>query len=224
VDADRRRVLCADAALVVVVGEALLALVGGLRSGLTKDELVSDGLVLSNAVLGLSLALGGYPIARLRPGHRVGWMLLAAGMGFATSAAGFATLAWLASPGSEALGWRMLADLTNLGWSLAITFFLPLTLLLFPDGKLPSRRWRPVVFLAAVNAAMLGPQVSGRHRHRLLGNPPRRNAVRRSVLRLRGRGNEGPRQDFLRPLAAPAVRRRPGRSGAARSRHSRNEE
>ena len=156
VKADRVRVRCADAALVVVLGETLLALVGGLRSGLTQHQLVSDGLVLSNAVLGLSLALGGYPIARLRPGHRVGWMLLAAGLGFATSAAGYATLAWLSTPGSQDLGWRMLADLTNLAWSLAVTFFLPLTLLLFPDGVLPSRLWRPVVVLAAVNAAMLG--------------------------------------------------------------------
>ncbi len=156
VEPDRRRVLLADAATVLVLVEVFIACVGSLRSGLTQDQLVNDGLVLSNAVLGVSLALGGYPIARWRPGHPVGWMLIAAGLGFGTSAAGYAALAWLPGPGSSAFGWRLLTDLTNLGWAVAVAFFLPMALLLFPDGALPSGRWRPLVGLAVLNAVLLG--------------------------------------------------------------------
>ena len=50
----------------------------------------------------------------------------------------------------------MVATATNTGWTWALTLFLPLALMLFPDGRLPSRRWRPLLILPAVGAPILG--------------------------------------------------------------------
>jgi len=93
----------------------------------------------------------GAAIAARRPDHYAGWMLLATGVlfglivlciGYASSTeppasprAGAAWTAWAASWGFETL----------LG-GMAIFF-----LLLFPDGRLPSPRWRPVAGLAFVS-------------------------------------------------------------------------
>jgi hypothetical protein len=38
----------------------------------------------------------------------------------------------------------------------AVAPLLAFPLLLFPDGRLPSRRWRPVVWLLGVTGALLG--------------------------------------------------------------------
>ncbi|TVP69891.1 MAG: hypothetical protein EA340_06540, partial [Nitriliruptor sp.] len=46
--------------------------------------------------------------------------------------------------------------LTSWLWIVAVGLGLVLLLLLFPDGRLPSRRWRPVVALAAVATGLLG--------------------------------------------------------------------
>ena len=52
-------------------------------------------------------------------------------------------------PGAAVLG-SFAGTLGNLGFSLV----LPFTFLLFPDGKLPSPRWRPVLWLAIANSAL----------------------------------------------------------------------
>ncbi|HEY5978244.1 MAG TPA: hypothetical protein VIT41_01305 [Microlunatus sp.] len=49
-----------------------------------------------------------------------------------------------------------MAAITNTGWTWALSFFLPVALMLFPDGRLPSRRWRPVLVLPAIGAPFLG--------------------------------------------------------------------
>lgn len=160
---DRGGRISADVALGVALALVAAAVAASAVSGLSWAELV-DGFVVSSTVLGLALALPGFPIARQRPGNPVGWLLLAAGLGFLVSAAGFAVLAWGTRPGESGPGWRLLADLTSVGWLLAVTLALPLTVLLFPDGRLPGRRWWWVLLVAGTGAAAglvvftLGPQ------------------------------------------------------------------
>ena len=98
--------------------------------------------VLLSAVLG-ALILGRHPR------HRIGWLLsLAAvggGLGFATSAYAYRVLV---APGSDQamLGhWAAwVSQFFNASYALGLTCAL---FLLVPDGRLLSRRWRPVMAL-----------------------------------------------------------------------------
>ena len=80
--------------------------------------------------------------------HRLDLLRSRAGSGLGTLAGGYAEF-WLASGwGSQSLG-ATTAWFASWAWvvqTLAVTFLL----LLFPDGRLPSPRWRPVAWLAGL--------------------------------------------------------------------------
>jgi hypothetical protein len=112
---------------------------GGLGSLLTP-------WALANATVGTIVAIR-------RPAHRIGWLLVAIGLllavdGFAEQYARYGLLAGVDSvPAVQAMAWVSF-------WLDAPALFLLLfVILLFPDGRLPSRRWRPVAWLLAITAA-----------------------------------------------------------------------
>lgn len=148
----RRRVWLAPA-----VGGTLLLVAAALRLGgdLPTEQLVSD--VLPNVVLGLGLpALGAAVLTRL-PGHRLGQLWVFCGLAAALTLAVHS----YAEVASRQQNWPLLllsAWAASWLWVLGTTPFLTLGLLLFPDGRLPSRRWRPAVALAggAVALPVLG--------------------------------------------------------------------
>jgi hypothetical protein len=90
------------------------------------------------------LAPVGFVVARRRPGNPLGWMFLALA---ALSALGPAAGAYAVL--SYRLGHHLplgvAAVFLGLWWVPTIAMF-PLVILLFPDGRLPSRRWRPVLW------------------------------------------------------------------------------
>ncbi|HEX6759308.1 MAG TPA: histidine kinase [Propionibacteriaceae bacterium] len=134
--------------------EVTTAIVFGFLSTLSWAELV-DLLVVSNAILGLVLAMAGWPIAVYRPRNLIGWSLLAGGCCWASTGAGIALLSWADSHNLEGWFWRLVATVTNMGWTWALTVCLPLALLLLPDGRLPGRRWRWALPLLAFNGLAL---------------------------------------------------------------------
>jgi hypothetical protein len=95
----------------------------------------------------------GTVIVTRQPGNRVGWILCAAGTvvllsGFAAEYAVSALLGgWSTLPAGRALAW-VASWTTVLG--LGLFFYL---LLLFPDGHLPSPRWRWVAWLYGAGMA-----------------------------------------------------------------------
>jgi hypothetical protein len=102
---------------------------------------------LDNTLSALSYAPIGALVASRRPANPVGWLVCMYGFVIALSflCAEYAIYALLAEPGSlpaaGALVW-----ITS--WVLPIIIGLTvLTLLLFPTGKLPSRRWRWLLWL-----------------------------------------------------------------------------
>ena len=104
-------------------------------------------------IWGLAYACVGGLVAARRPGNVVGWLLLAAGLVFATGSLAFEyanlALARRDGPGADIALW-----VTEAPSTLALTL-IPLALLLFPDGRLPGPRWRPAAWLAAAAGACL---------------------------------------------------------------------
>ena len=90
-------------------------------------------------------------VASRRPKNAVGWLLCCVGLAIAVSVftEAYATYARTVSlPGAEAA-----AFLTNINPGVILAIFV---VLLFPDGRLPSRRWRPLVWLAGAQIVLDG--------------------------------------------------------------------
>ncbi len=112
--------------------------------------------VIAVAIFAFSFPLVGWIILRRDPSNRLGWIYLAIGFWQALNmfASGYSTLAyWVASgnlPLASELSW-----VAVWAWVPGFTLFSTLGILLFPTGRLPSRRWWPVVALAAVAFVLL---------------------------------------------------------------------
>lgn len=108
----------------------------------TPEPVIGPAMALVGAVL-----LGRVP--RGAPGHRV--LLLTAGIGCAacvfSGSVGVAVHGFAASA-DPAPVYRVAAWLAQWTWILAFVPFVTLLPLLFPDGRLPSWRWRPVAAAA----------------------------------------------------------------------------
>ena len=112
--------------------------------------------LIAVAVFALSFPLVGWIILRRDPSNRLGWIYLAIGFWQALNmfASGYSTLAyWVASgnlPLASELSW-----VAVWAWVPGFTLFSTLGILLFPTGRMPSRRWWPVVALTAVAFVLL---------------------------------------------------------------------
>jgi len=95
----------------------------------------------------------GFVVARRRPRNPLGWIILAVAGFFALSedASFYVVGAYRLRPAGLPLGW--VALLVQPAWAPAIVL-LGLIVLLFPDGRLPSARWRWVLWLYLGVAAL----------------------------------------------------------------------
>jgi signal transduction histidine kinase len=135
----------------VLVG--LAATVVGLGLGLaaangTQLGLANESLFLIPLAVGFPLV--GALVASRRPHNGVAWVYLGGGLGagLALFAYGYAQYALVTNPGALP-GGRALAWVSSWVWVTGATPILTFGLLLFPDGRLPSPRWRLVAWLAA---------------------------------------------------------------------------
>ena len=94
---NRRLKRAATGLLVLAFAEAAVTAVAAAASGLTWERLV-DLFVVTNALIGLSLALAGWPIAYYHPRNLVGWSLLVGGCFYAATGTGLSVLAWAGEP------------------------------------------------------------------------------------------------------------------------------
>jgi len=83
-----------------------------------------------------------------RPRNLVGWLLTAVGLcvGVSIFASSYAGLALVMNPGALP-GGAVAAWLVRVSGVLALILGGPVLILLFPDGRLPSARWRPVAWV-----------------------------------------------------------------------------
>jgi hypothetical protein len=98
--------------------------------------------------------LGGL-IASRRPRNPYGWVWLGFGLGLAFQqlAASYAAYARVVGPGTLVAS-LTISHVMELGGPLALTL-APFLLLLFPTGRLPSQRWRPVAWIAALSGTVI---------------------------------------------------------------------
>jgi hypothetical protein len=108
--------------------------------GFPLSEMANQGLV-NQDILMLPFAVVGFIVARKQPRNPVGWIMLALAPIFMLSsdAGMYSVMIYQFGHTTLPLG-RLAVALTQL-W-IALLVLLPLPILLFPDGRLESRRWR----------------------------------------------------------------------------------
>lgn len=105
---------------------------------------------LPGPLLAFSFSAVGALVAARRSRNPVGWIFLAVGFsqGLVSFAYQYAEYALITAPGSLPGGPAM-SVVGQLAWIPGLSLLLTYALLLFPDGRLPSQRWRPVAWLSA---------------------------------------------------------------------------
>jgi signal transduction histidine kinase len=139
-------------ALALATGLTALVFSGMDRSvARTVENMIFAGIFMAMGAVG-ALVIG------RQPGNAVGWILLAISVcaGLAFFGSEYGNHSTFADPGSlPGVAWAWwLGDFLWVGLLALPTTFL---LLLFPDGRVPSSRWRPILWMvtAFVGAAMV---------------------------------------------------------------------
>jgi hypothetical protein len=105
-----------------------------------------------SAVLVVSFSILGVLVVSRRPGNPLGWIYLAVGfwLGLVNFAAPYAEYALVTNPSSSLPGGPLMSWLGAWAWIPGALLLTTFALLLFPDGRLPSPRWRPVAWFSTL--------------------------------------------------------------------------
>jgi hypothetical protein len=144
--------VCAVTLLVLTM--SMLMIVLGWSTPLPREWTPwRDQTVSLLGIIGAPI-LGGLIASRL-PRNPYGWLWLGFGLGlaFQSLAQSYRAYGLVVEPGSLAAP-RTISHLLQLGGQVALTL-APLLVLLFPTGRLPSRRWRPLAWTSTAAGAVL---------------------------------------------------------------------
>ncbi len=157
----RRRLAVVALLVTAYLALAAVALLWGRPQWDSVLPSAADSTLGGIDILGIALAFGamftaGLVILAGRPGHRIGLLLILAAVSallyllsvnYASRALATGRVEQMpAAPAAWALQWLWI----GYAWTLLVP--LPL---LYPTGRLPSRRWRPVLWLALAHVALL---------------------------------------------------------------------
>jgi hypothetical protein len=146
--------LAALSVIMFVAGMALHVLARSMDSVGEWSTLGAVGRVLGFLPF-LAFPLVGALIASTRPRNWVGWILLADGLLWTFgSVLDSYRIYGLARPGSVPFQVAVHA-LSQWLWVPAVGLFAVYLILLFPDGRLPSRRWRPLAWFSGAVMVLL---------------------------------------------------------------------
>ena len=148
---------------------AVFLLMNGVGIGTQEFDYSAGGVLFA-----ISFSAVGGLVSSLRPSNLIGWIFLAVGLsqGLDAFATQYAEYALVTDPGSLP-GGAYMAWLATWTWAPGAGLVATLTLLLFPEGRLPSPGWRPfpplvvsaialmVLPTAVVLLPMRGPALAG---------------------------------------------------------------
>lgn len=137
----------------LAVVEVSMAAVLAVAAGMSFHSAL-DAFVVTNGLMGLSFAVSGLLVAWHRPGNPIGWLFLADGLGHAASAWLVPLAQVIHDQHGSVLLQRVASSLSTYSWPWSIALFLPVALLLFPDGRPASPQWRPVIALVVLTAPL----------------------------------------------------------------------
>jgi hypothetical protein len=141
--------------MALAVASLILTLLNGRT--LSWIFLDLDGPTIGSlATQAVSFSVVGALIASHRPKNLIGWIFLADGIFYGLLIAGeaYAIYALLTNPGSLPFG-AELSWLVKWIWAPGLGLILVFLPLLFPDGRPPSRRWRPVGWLGGLSIGLI---------------------------------------------------------------------
>jgi signal transduction histidine kinase len=127
-------------AVVVLAALAVAALTILARADLKPSDFIAN---LGSTIAAIAYGALGTLIVR-RAGNLIGWLMLGegAGVAFQTLASTYAVLGVATFPGALPAA-RPVGTLAECAFS-GVAFLIAFMFFLFPTGRLPSRRWRPV--------------------------------------------------------------------------------
>ena len=135
--------------VVFIVGSLLIMY---LDRGVALPEDVTEGDLSYgiDVLVNIFVPIIGIVLATRRPSSPIGWMFLLAGffLGLGSFTQQYAIRGLIVEPDSLPVVYGV-AWVANWSWAIPIGV-LPLLFLLFPDGRLPSKRWRWVAWFDAV--------------------------------------------------------------------------
>jgi len=139
-------------AVMAVPSAVLLVLGPGVP---VADDLFGGVGGLSFLVMSLAFATTGAIVASRVPGNRIGWLFCVTGLATGATILAYEYANYGLHATSEPLTGAPVAAWLSLGPSEAVAGLLGLALLLFPDGRLPSSRWRPAAAILLLGIALL---------------------------------------------------------------------
>jgi hypothetical protein len=153
--------LCGCAVAATLLVAVLRILVAGAGHGVPAVHESGGGDVVWPLVI-IGFAVVGALVASRQPNNPIGWIFGAGALAFSLSGLGeaYAIYTLFANPGALFGGGEAMAWLSVWVWVLGGVPLVSLFPLLFPNGKLLSRRWRHVARLAVAALVILGVSIA----------------------------------------------------------------
>jgi hypothetical protein len=129
-----------------------LAIAMALPSAEADEEVWS---LVATLIFALSFATVGALVASRRPDTPLGWIMCGAGFAYALGGVSVTYVESTLARGDDDVLITLADWVSGWVWMLGIGPAATFLLLLFPTGRLPSRRWRPVAWTAAGALALM---------------------------------------------------------------------